>query len=264
MRLVHTPSVIRAILCLMLFPGVPAGAQMSQTCTDSTRFDPSRTLVGVFEEPGIGRATLLFCTGKDGTVTSMFSPPRFLGIHEQSNRANGDVQLRSDVFGGDRFYDFKGRKLGREIVGQLQLRSAKDDAIVLSGGLTLKRVSDLLHSGKGVFAKLMHYSNAEFIQESGDIIGAEIWVASTRRSAIGFVVFYESYWGEPTQVPLAMEELRRDSSTLAFELQTPETNRYHLKTAPGKATLSRSDQPKSTESSILLKAAPTLGRYPSK
>ena len=257
-------NALKLMPCVLLFTGISARAQISQLCSDSRSFDPSRVIVGELDEPNVGRVTLLFCTDKDGNVTSLFLPPKFLQVHEKRNRATGEVQLRSDMFGDGRFYDFEGHKLGEAIVGHLRLKSTKNDAIFFSTDLTLKRASDVLHLEKGGIAKFKHYSNATFIQESGDIIGAEIWFASTKDSAVGFVVFYESYWGEPTMAPLAMEDIHIGMNGMTFNLGIPEFHTYQMKGDSGRATLLRSDQPKSAENRIVLTVSSTLGKYPAK
>lgn len=163
------------------------------------------------------------------------------------------------------FYLFTGRKSGKAIIGKIELRSAADRAEILAEDVTLRTLDDLLDSRPGSGARLGHYSNLEYIEESGDLIGSEVWIASGEEKAIGFIVFYESYWGEATQTPLAMNRLSRTPLGWSFELESfgiqgRKTGKYRLQTTHDGAILYRLDIDKETRNGIRLKVRRRLGQ----
>jgi hypothetical protein len=250
------------VILLVLSGQAVAGAAKappSQVCIDSRDFDSSRVRLASFNLSGVGETMLLFCSDANGNIRSLFVPPQFINVHAQENPSNNELTFNSDLFADDRFYSFKGHSSGRDIVGRLEL-STKNGSTILKTPVTIKKLRNLLDTTNRE-PKLMHYSNAEFIQESGDVIGAEIWIVSTGKEMTGFVVFYESYWGEPVQIPLAMKRIGKAGTTITFDLHVPTTRGYKLVLSAKRAKLFRLGEEKPSEAVVLV-SSPLLGRFP--
>jgi len=244
----------------------PLTAAMAQSasagCGDIRSVDSGTLLLGELQAPKSDRQALLFCTDKNGNITAMFEPPNFLAIQQ---RMEGEViQLQSEKLPTGRFYVFAGRRSGQTLTGKIELRS--DAGSIFGADLTLRTIHDLLDSHAGPGPKLSHYSSMKFIEESGDIMGSEIWIASHQEKAIGFIVFYDSYWGDETiQRPLVMDRLSRTASGWSFEIESfgiqgRKTAKYRLQTTRDGATLERLGVEKEGRSPIRMKAKPKLGQ----
>ena len=232
-------------------------------CGDTRTTDPGRLLLGELDGGEPGKQMLLFCTDKNGNITAMFEPPGFLALQQ---RVEGEeIKLQSETLPNGRFYLFTGRKSSKAITGKIELCSTGGGSEVLAAETTLRTLNDLLDSRPGSGARLRHYSNVRFVEESGDLIGSEIWIASRKEKGIGFIVFYESYWGEATQTPLAMNRLSRTPLGWRFELegfgiQGHKTGQYRLQRTHGGAILYRLDIEKETRNGIRLKVRRKLGQ----
>jgi len=226
----------------------------------SAGFSPTSLSVATVTLNDVGRLTLLFCSNSKGNISSIFVPPQFININELTNTPNNEVTFKSDLFADDRFYSFKGHSSGHDLVGQLELQTRSGDK-TFAAPVAIRKLAEVLAGAKNTAPRLKHYSNAEFIQESGDVTGAEIWIASTATDMFGFIVFYESFWGEPVQVPLAMEKMSRKGASIIFDLHTPAARGYKLILSDNRAKLFRRGEEKSAEG-VTLAASPLLGRYP--
>jgi hypothetical protein len=243
-----------------------ASAGSGWGCADIRSVDSGTLLLGELQEPKSDRQALLFCTDKNGNITAMFEPPNFLAIEQ---RMEGEViRLQSEKLSSGRFYVFAGRKSGQTLTGKMELRTDAGPVFATAPAtdLTLRTIRDLLDSHAGPRPKLSHYSSMKFIEESGDIIGSEIWIASHQQKAIGFIVFYDSYWGdEVIQRPLVMDRLRRTANGWSFEIESfgiqgRKTAKYRLQSTRDGATLERLGVEKEGRSPIRMKAKPKLGQ----
>ena len=232
---------------------------LSHAYSDSHHGNASNIGFAEFKLEGVGQVALLFSFDKSGTITSVFVPPQFVAVHEQQKQNSGDIEFISDSFADGRHFVFHGNRSAEGIVGELELQPKQDGHPIYSAHLTLNYFAPELSSAEGDHA-FKHYSNAQFIAESGDVVGTEIWLASTGKKKTGFIVFYESYWGEPVQVALAMQNIVRKGNIIEFNLQAPTEAHYKLFLLSHKVKLFKESNSESKKDGIILRTAPFLGK----
>lgn len=243
----------------------PVTAAIAQSagagCGDIRTVDSGTLLLGEMAESPSDRQMLLFCTDKNGNVTAMFEPPNFLAIQQ---RMEGDVvTLQSEKMPTGRFYVFTGRRYGQTLTGKMELRSDQGPILDTATDITLRTLHDLLGSHAGARPKLIHYSNLEVDE---DITGSEIWIASHKQEAIGFIVFYDTDSGDgKIWTPLVMDRLARTPSGWSFEIVSygidgRKTTQYRLRTTRLGARLERLGVGKEGRSPIRMKAKAKLGQ----
>jgi hypothetical protein len=85
------------------------------------------------------------------------------------------------------------------------------------------------------------YSNAQYSDEGGDWTGCDLELRQGD-GASGYIVFYESFWYEPTLVKLEMTDLRIQDSVATFKLSHKGFSaEYKLEMHDSRATLIRTD-----------------------
>jgi len=141
-------------------------------------------------------------------------------------------------------YDFEGVVHGGELQGSLVAHSAPSSSGVKEyavRGLKLDRTPvTIAQSVAG------RYSNVRYVEESGDLVGAELLLFYMDRQISGLVTFYESYWGEPVFVSLPLQSARINGDQIVeFELKLEERGigRYIATRKKDAMTLLRTDMP---------------------
>ena len=156
-----------------------------------------------------------------------------IGFSEFNLGEDGTLRFQSlDFFGKN--YHFSGTLKSDEITGEIQLVDAKSGNPKDKWQLTAtqlppqnSRANQPLSPGR--------YSNVDYSAEGGDFTGVDIRFFSVGTGMTGMIVFYESYWGEPTFTPLALSRIETSKGAIQFETETPNgVARYHLRpTATG-------------------------------
>src|SRR6476660_2488830 len=163
-------KIAQALVILLVLSGHAiagtAKEPLSQVCIDSRTFESSRVRLATFNVNNVGEAMLLFCSDANGKIQSLFVSPQFINV-QQENDLDNAVTFNSELFAEDRFYSFKGHSSGQDLVGQLELSTTSGNT-VFTAPVTIKTLGDLL-DGKNNATRRRHYSNAEFIQDSGDV-----------------------------------------------------------------------------------------------
>lgn len=86
------------------------------------------------------------------------------------------------------------------------------------------------------------YSNAFFSTEGGDWVGSDLVLSHDSGNDSGYIVFYESYWLEPTKRALCINDLRMKDGVGHFSLHWEKSlGKYTLKFHENGVVLSRDD-----------------------
>ena len=93
-------------------------------------------------------------------------------------------------------------------------------------------------------ANICNFSNRHVVHEGAEEnVGVEVTLFDCALAPKGFVIFYESYWGEETYVSLALLNIKWKSHSLAFQLDTgSKTIDYELTLTQQSAILMRQGQ----------------------
>ena len=98
------------------------------------------------------------------------------------------------------------------------------------------------------------YSNAAYVSEGGDPTGVDIRFFSTSKGTEGMITFYEGYWDEPVDTPLALSQIEVGKGTIRFAAETPKgLIHYHLRLTSAGGLFNRDDKAKEGEKDIPLK-----------
>jgi hypothetical protein len=90
---------------------------------------------------------------------------------------------------------------------------------------------------------LTAYSSAVYSEEAGEWAGADVVLRRAANGDSGFIIFYESYWLEPTYKVFCIDDLRIDGSTGHFSLHSNNfKGRYTIKFRKKSIQLNRDDE----------------------
>jgi hypothetical protein len=141
-------------------------------------------------------------------------------------------------------YCFSGTLKSKEIVGEIQIVDVKSGKLGGKWQVTATQVpppqSSALSSGVAVSPR--RYSNTDYSSEGGDLTGVDIQFIPSNRGITGMIVFYESYWGEPTFTPLPFLRVEMSKGVIHFETKISKAvARYHILPTPTGALFNRDD-----------------------
>jgi hypothetical protein len=226
-------SLVRRALCIFIacFLSTVSVGQASRAeqhdqplgCPDSGRF-----FWGTSNDAKLGTLAWLFCIDREHHTGQIFVAPRMIGLSEFNLGEDGTLRFQSlDFFGKN--YRFGGTLKADQITGEIQLVDAKSGNPKDKWQLTATQLSaQNPHDNQPVSPG--RYSNIDYSAEGGDFTGVDIRLFSVGTGTTGMIVFYESYWGEPTFTPLALSQIEMSKGTIQFETETPNgAAHYHLR-----------------------------------
>ena len=197
--------------------------------------DSRHFFFGTSNDAKLGPLAWLFCIDKEHLTGQIFVAPRMIGFSKLNLTEDGTLTFQSLDFVG-KSYRFNGTLKSDEISGEIQLVEAKSGNPKAKWQLTATQLSaQNAGTTTGQHVSPGRYSNADYSIEGGDVTGVDVRFFSTSTRTTGMIVFYESYWGEPTFTPLALSRIETSKGTIQFETETPNgVARYHLRpTATG-------------------------------
>jgi hypothetical protein len=209
-----------------------------QTASDNS--ESQHFFFGTSHDAKLGTLAWLFCLDKEHHKGEIFVPPRMIGFSELDLGENdGTLTFQSlDFFGKN--YRFRGTLKSEEVTGEMQLIDAKSGNPKDKWQLTATQLPpESLRAERTVPAR---YSNVDYSTEGGDFTGVDIRFFSTGTGTTGMIVFYESYWGEPTLTPLALSGVETTKEAIGFNVEMPNgVARYHLRTTATGGLFNRDD-----------------------
>jgi hypothetical protein len=159
--------------------------------------------------------------------------------------ASGSLKFQTVEFTGQAyFYTFEGASSpdGSQISGKLVRHSRNSPGDIREHTIRGFPI-EVRQPQNPLFGR---YSNAQGTgQASGDTVGAELYLFSFTGSAPGFIIFYESYWDEPTFVPFTLSKIDLLTPTkFNFEIVTPDgLAKYTASLSVRQAVIRRIDGP---------------------
>jgi hypothetical protein len=240
-RAIHTlgfrclPWVLMVgFLCGVSFARVSLTEQhheKSQAASDNS--ESRHFFFGTSPDAKLGTLAWLFYIDKEHHTGQIFVAPRMIEFSEFTLGEDGTLTFQSlDFFGKE--YRFNGTLKSEGITGDMQLIDAKAGNPKGKWQLTATQLSPQ-NPRPGQTLSPERYSNIDYSAEGGDFTGADIRFFSTGMGMTGMIVFYESYWGEPTFTPIALSKIETGKNVIKFEVEMPNgVARYHLRlTATG-------------------------------
>ena len=213
------------------------GRPVSGSGSDSGRF-----FFGTSHDAKLGTLAWLLYLDNVHQGGQIFVAPRMVRFSKFELREDGALTFQSlDLVGKN--YRFSGTLKSEKIVGEIQLVDGKSGNPIDKWQMNAAqlpaqnaRASADRPVGPG------GYSNVDYSKEGGDLTGVDIRFFSTSMGTTGMIVFYESYWGEPTLTPLAFSRVEIGKSVIRFETETPSgVARYHLLPTPTGGLFNRDD-----------------------
>ena len=162
------------------------------------------------------------------------------------------IKLRSQESPNGSYCSFDGTVTGPKIRGTLVLGGDSSTSDVNSYSVEGYEINPPAKSVAGFPPG--RYSNSEYVEESGDAVGAELILFLTESRYVGLIKFNEGYWGEPEFVPLVLLNTRIISpQKLAFELQLREgaVGKYIAILKKNAITLRRIDIPSAPDAEVV-------------
>ncbi len=155
---------------------------------------------------------------------------------------DGTLVLQWSV--GDEKYQFNGTLKSEELNGDIQLNTRSGNTEYLCEITTTELPAQNAPTKSKPQVSPSRYSNVYYVNESGDLIGVDIRFFSTSRGTQGMIVFYEGYWDEPVDMPLALSQIKMDKGTIRFATETPNgIAHYHLLLTSTGGIFNRDDVP---------------------
>jgi hypothetical protein len=202
--------------------------------------DPGRFFFGTSKDAKLGTLGWLLSIDRQHHTGQIFVAPRMIGFSEFNLGEDGTLRFQSlDFFGKN--YRFSGILKSDEITGEIQLVDAKSGNPKDKWKLTATQLP-AQNPRANQPVPLGRYSNVDYSSEGGDFTGVDIRLFSVGTGTTGLIVFYESYWGEPTLTPLALSQIEMSKGTIQFETETPNgVVHYHLRLTATGGLFSRDD-----------------------
>lgn len=239
---------LRSVLWILMvgFLGAISSAQASppeqhhgkgQMAADNS--DSQNFFFGTSHDAKLGTMAWLFCIDREHHKGQIFVAPRMIGFSELNLGVDGTLMFQSfDFFGKN--YRFKGALKSREITGDMQLVDAKSGNPKNKWQLTATQLSGQKSRPGEVTPG--RYANVDYSTEGGDFTGVDIRFFSTNTGTTGMIVFYESYWGEPTFTPLAFSRVETSEGAIKFEVEMPNgVAHYQVRTTATGGVFNRED-----------------------
>ena len=212
----------------------------SQTASDNS--DSGHFFFGTSHDAKLGTMAWLFCIDKEHRKGEIFVAPRMIGFSQINLGGDGTLTFQSLDFFGKK-YRFGGTLKSEGVTGDMQLIDAKSGNPKDKWQLTATQLpSENPRADHTVPAFPARYSNVDYSAEGGDFTGVDIRFFSTGTGTTGMIVFYESYWGEPTFTPLALSGVETSKEAVRFDVEMPNgVARYHLRTTATGGLFNRDD-----------------------
>lgn len=182
--------------------------------------DTRRCFFGTSDDAKLGNLAWLFCIDKEGNGGQIFVAPRMIDFSDFNLLADGTLTFHSINF-FDKYYQFAGTLKSGEITGEIQLIDAKSANSKGKWQLTATQISPQNPLSSQSISPA-RYSNVDYSAEGGDFTGVDIRFFSVGTRTTGMIVFYESYWGEPTFTVLALSRIETSKGTIQFEMKIPD------------------------------------------
>lgn len=193
------------------------------------------------EERGESRAWVLCIAPKEAAAV-IFLPPNVVKMRSLETAPIGRFRfVTENVPGSQEYYEFVGTNQEGRLTGKI-LRHTSDYALTVEESSAV----GLLLSPRDGTLKLTRFSNRSFVNETGDLLGADVIVIDDRGKLSGVICFYEDHWGEPRFVPLAMQQFVTEKATGVMRFHIAFRGgmaSYELRSSPRSATLKRLDPP---------------------
>lgn len=217
----------------------PPEQHHAKTQTASDNLDSRHFFFGASQDAKFGAIAWLFCIDKEHHKGEIFVAPRMIGFSEFNLGEGGTLTFQSLDFFGKR-YRFNGTLKSEEITGDMQLIDAKSGNSKGTWQLTATQI--LPQNPRTDQTVPARYSNVDYSAEGGDFTGVDIRFFSTHKGTTGMIVFYESYWGEPTFTPLAFSQVETGKDEIKFEVEMPNgVARYHFRLTAAGGLFNRDD-----------------------
>ena len=156
-----------------------------------------------------GELGWLLCTSSASNRSWLYRIPWIIELYQEKSHSAVSLTLTSKET-PDGKYKFEGDITGNELNGSLVIENPS--ATSKSQTYALKGFRLNPPARKGTRFPAGRYSNSGYLEESGDPIGAELILFLTKGQSAGLIKFNESYWGEPSFVPLILSNIRTISS----------------------------------------------------
>jgi len=197
---------------------------------------------GASKDPKIGPMAWLISIDKAHQTGRMFFPPRMLALSKVEFKGDGSLTFRSTEF-FDQAYRFNGTLKTDALSGTMLLIDAKSAKVTDKWDLAaVPLLSDDQRRNAQPPALNTRYSNVAFSSEGGDQTGVDILFFPTTAGQAGIIVFYESYWSEPTSTSLPISQIETDKAGIHFAVQLPDgLAHYHLLQTPTGGLFNRDD-----------------------
>jgi len=182
---------------------------------------PGNLYLGHYDNAGY-EIGLLVCLDSESKIGTTFLPPSMERLSDVRWTADGLVNFTSASPARPIHFSFDGKATGSAIEGTIKLNNTGTKEIrETHAKLSLLEKPWLKTSGS------QRYSNAEYNEDAGDLVGADLILLSENEGSTGVMSFYVGYWGEPGHVPLFVSNVRksRDGNfafSLSFEAKSKE------------------------------------------
>jgi hypothetical protein len=251
-------TIMRKHLIAILFVGAPllsaAGVYVTQcqgappqvAWRDSSRgacnLDNGHVFL-VTADSEVGSRSWLVCLNRQSNCGWLYAPPMLLGLECQVPSPDIGINCKSHALPDQSYYVLQGQVRGHEMDGNL----------VLHPGELTGKIREFALQGRELDRKSVavddlsdaRYSNVRYVEETGDLVGSELFIFHTGGHPSGIIIFYEGYWDEPVYASLPLLNLHAIASRkIEFELKLPEKiGKYRLTRENNFLILCRTDVP---------------------
>ena len=203
---------------------------------------PGTFFFGKSHDANLGELAWLFYLDSSHRSGQMLIAPRMVTFSDCEWGVDGSIRFQLPEFLG-RAYRFNGTLQPSTLKGHLQLVNARTGKSMGDWQLLATSVSLVKHESDAEPSTLIgRFTNEGYSEKGGDQTGVDVRLFSTKGEPAGMIIFYESYWGEPTFIPLALSHVLRENQTIHFETDMPSgLAHYRLLLTQSGGLLSRDD-----------------------
>jgi len=193
----------------------------------------------------------LMCFDSESRLAWLYVAPSLVKLQWGESTPSASLHLRSQGLPDRSYYDFQGVAREAELDGNLVAHVAPPSTEVTEYAVRGRKLDQTPVAIDRTIAG--RYSNVRYVEESGDLVGAELLLFRMDRGISGLVTFYESYWGEPVFASLPLRSVRvNGSQTVEFELKLEEgIGKYIATRKKAIVTLRRTDMPSAPNAEVV-------------
>jgi len=151
----------------------------------------------------------LICLDQISKTGTIYEPPGMLRLRVDHWDEHGQLRFKSLPFADENtYYSFDGKSDGQTLSGKLERIRGTTSTTEKIYEIEAARMAD---RGKSTRLRT-RYSNIEYVEQAGELLGAEVILFRESSQIRGVITFYGHYWGQFTYSPLLLTKVSEEGT----------------------------------------------------